>query len=51
MFKVKKHSGLSVFKWRVYRILPSGGQVQLGKHRTREAAEKELAFRQEREKK
>lgn len=48
MYKIKKHSGLSVFKWRVYYIFNGDRQVQLGKHRTREGAEKEVAFRQSR---
>ena len=45
MIEVKKHkgrSGVSVFEWRVYRVLtkPRTRQYQLGKYRTREDAER-----------
>lgn len=52
MLVVKKHSGrsgMSVYGWRVYRILPHGKQFQLSKHRTQEAAAKALAYFEERE--
>ena len=49
MFKIAKHYGKSVFKWRVYRVFKNDRVTQLGKYRTREAAEKALAFWQERE--
>jgi hypothetical protein len=53
MYKIRKHkgrSGKSVYEWRVYHVFDNGRrQTQLGKHRTEEAALKELAFRESRD--
>jgi hypothetical protein len=44
----KGHSGKSVFEWRVYRVsTPNPGRTirtQLGKYRTKEAAELAINF-------
>ena len=46
MFKVRHHkgrSGLSVFEWRVYHVIQHHARIvniQLGKYRTQEAAER-----------